>query len=544
MKTLFQKLSTQFICVVFITSCYILNAQNVQWVRKGGVNTNVVPESMATDSAGNSYVTGWTHGAVFGSYTVTATNGFTDIFIVKYDSSGNCLWAKGAGGNGNDFGYGIAFDKQGNCYVTGEISSSTATFDSITVNGYGQADIFIAKYDTGGNCVWAKSMGGSFDDISYGISVDNTGNIYMTGRASSGFNLGGCTIFNGGIILAQFSSATGNCIWAKSFGTSGNSGNDIATDSSGNSYVTGYFQGTITMDTYTLTSNGQFDFFIAKYNNIGTCLWVKTAGGTSSDAGNAIAIDKYGNSYVTGYYYPSINFLCNSFTNTSSGYEIFTAQYDNNGNCNWADRGKYLATSGNGGWGTDIAVDADCNSYITGYIEQKFTFCTDTIISKGNRDIFIAKYSKWGGCLGALRIGGTYEDQGHNLGLDALGDIYISGEFKGLVTFGTYSLNTSTSSANMYIAKLDIDNFLPTEVVSNDVVSAINIYPNPFSAETIVEVIGSEFILYDIYGREVQRLPVTGNRLLISRGNLVAGIYFYRVRNENKIIGSGKIVIE
>ena len=106
--------------------------------------------------------------------------GYDDIFIAKYDASGNCLWAKNAGGIGYDYGYGIATDANGNSYVTGSFYG-TATFGTIQLVSYGYDDIFIAKYDASGNCIWAKKAGGINWDFGYSISTDGNGNEFITG---------------------------------------------------------------------------------------------------------------------------------------------------------------------------------------------------------------------------------------------------------------------------------------------------------------------------------------------------------------------------
>ena len=126
--------------------------------------------------------------------------------------------------------------------------------------------------------------------------------------------------------------------WAKKAGgTSYDNGLSIAIDANENSYVTGYFSGSATFGTTTLTSSSEYysDIFVAKLDNNSNWLWVKQAGGTNWDYGYGIAVDANGNSYVTGYFYNSATF--GTTTLTSSGYaDIFVAKLDSSGNWLWA----------------------------------------------------------------------------------------------------------------------------------------------------------------------------------------------------------------
>lgn len=106
------------------------------------------------------------------------------IILLSYNTlsfSQSFNWAKKAGGNSEDFGYGISTDANGNAYVTGQFSG-TATFGTIQLVSYGEGDIFVAKYDANGNYIWAKKAGGNSGDIGIDISTDANGNSYVTGH--------------------------------------------------------------------------------------------------------------------------------------------------------------------------------------------------------------------------------------------------------------------------------------------------------------------------------------------------------------------------
>ena len=364
------------------------------WAKRAGGTGLDVGVGIAVDGSGNSYVTGSFRGSpTFGpgetNETTLTSEGDIDIFVAKYDASGDLVWAKRAGGTSGDGGRGIAVDGSGNSYVTGDFGGS-ATFGpgetnetTLTSTGSFVFDMFVAKYDASGALVWAKRAGApSLNDFGRGIAVDGSGNSYVTGlfEDSATFGPGEIneTTLTGfvDIFVAKY-DASGDLVWAKRAGeTSPDFGLGIAVDGSGHSYVTGSFRGSATFgpvetNETTLTSAGGIDIFVAKYDAAGALVWAKRAGGTggffASDSGNGIAVDGAGNSYVTGAFVDSATFgvgESNETTLTSAGgADIFVAKYDASGDLVWAKRA--------GGTGSDFgrgtAVDGSGNSYVTGF---------------------------------------------------------------------------------------------------------------------------------------------------------------------------------
>ena len=361
---------------------------NVLWAKRAGGTSSDGGTGIATDGSGNSYVTGdFAGSATFGAITLTSADS-NDIFVAKYDALGNVLWAKRAGVTSEDFGHRIATDGSGNSYLTGSFTGS-ATFGAITLTSTGSDDIFVAKYDASGNVLWAKRAGGTSFDGGDGIAADRSGSSYVTGNFTGSATFGAITLTSAGsedIFVAKY-DASGNVLWAKrAGGTSSDGGAGIATDRSGSSYVTGIFTGSATLGAITLTSAGSNDIFIAKYDASGNVLWAKRAGGTSFAFGFDIATDESGNSYITGSFASSAAF--DTITLTSAGREdIFVAKYDASGNVLWAKQAG--GTSRDSGFG--IATDESGNSYITGFFDGLATFGAITLTSAGSADIFVAK---------------------------------------------------------------------------------------------------------------------------------------------------------
>ena len=180
-------------------------------------------------------------------------------------------------------------------------------------------------------------------------------------------------------------------------------------------------------------------------------IWANQAMGTYSNYGNDIAVDANGNSYVTGYFWGNATF--GTTTLTSSGqYDIFVAKMDSSGNWLWAK--KAGGTNYDDGYG--IAVDANGNSYVTGYFLGDADFGNTTLTSSGGSDIFVAKLDINGNWRWAKQARGTSYDKGYSIAVDANGNSYVTGGFEESATFGTTTL-TSSGNEDIFIAKLDIN---------------------------------------------------------------------------------------
>jgi hypothetical protein len=499
-----------FVLLLFCTRFIFAQSDIWLWAKQAGGTDYEYGNSIAIDSSGNSYVTGCFQGtASFGDTNLTSS-GCADIFIAKLNSNGNWLWAHKAGGTSPDYGYGIATDSSGNSYVTGYFEG-TASFGTITLTSSGYIDIFIAKLDSSGNWLWVKKAGGTNYDGGYGIAIDSSGNSYVTGYFQGSASFGTITLTSNSnsrdIFVAKLDSS-GNWLWAKQAGgTSPDYSYGIAIDSSGNSYVTGYFWGTASFGTTTLTSSGDIDIFIAKLDSSGNWLGAKQAGGTSNDYGYGIAIDSLGNSYVTGYFEGTASFGTTTLT-SNGGNDIFVAKLDSSGNWLWAH--KAGGTSNDLGYGID--TDSSGNSYVTGYFKETASFGTTTLDSSGWFDIFVAKLDSNGNWLGAKKAGGSDWDWGNGIATDSSGNSYVTGYFSGTASFGDINI-TSSGDRDIFVAKAYIPYDSNDIVVVAETTGLGAIYPNPFNPVANIpynlsEISNADFYIYNVKGQLVRHINV------------------------------------
>ncbi len=383
------------------------------WARTWGGSSNDVGNGVAADGFGNVYITGRFNGTVDfdpDGGDPRNSNGEWDVFLSKFDSSGNFEWARTWGGSDWDEGNGVATDGFGNVYITGRFNG-TVDFDpdgGDPRNSNGEADIFLSKFDSSGSFEWAQTWGGSNYEYGRGVAVDGSGKVYVTGhfRGTADFDPGGGDphTSNGywDVFLSKFDSS-GNFEWARTWGgPDADWGNGVAADGSGDVYVTGFSSGTVEFDPGggdPHTSNGIGDVFLSKFGSSGNFKWARTWGGSESDWGNEVAADGAENVYVTGWFQGFVEFdPGGGDLHTSNGScDVFLSKFDSSGNSVWARTwGASDLDYGNG-----VATDGSGNIYVTGYFEDTADFAPtgppcnddpDEHSSNGSWDVFLTKH--------------------------------------------------------------------------------------------------------------------------------------------------------
>jgi len=304
------------------------------WAKGFGGTAGDLGQGIAADALGNSYVTGNFSGTVaFGATTLQSPS--DDVFITKLDPDGEFLWARNAGGADLDAGRAIAVDDTGSCYVTGQIGSLstapgyTATFGTIVLTTVGNGDVFVAKLDTDGAFLWAHRAGGAANEMGTGVSLDASGNCYLTGYFGSTATFGttdltAASAAQSDAFVARLNAA-GAWQWAvRAGGAADDGGSSIATDATGHSIVAGTFGGTVTFGTTELSVANDGAVFIAEVDTDGTFLSAQRVGASINERYNgAVAMDPVGQAYVTGWFRGEASFGGTTLTAASSNDDIF-----------------------------------------------------------------------------------------------------------------------------------------------------------------------------------------------------------------------------
>ncbi len=465
--------------IIFLFSFYLkMGAQSFTWAKSMSGPGDDKCLSMCIDDSGNVYTTGYFEGICdfdpgVGVFNLTSL-GADDIFVCKFNSNGNFVWALSMGSTLDDHGNSIEIDSNGHLYLTG-FFTALCDFDPSpnisNLNTNGLSDIFVCKLSTTGAFIWARSFGGNFNDGSSSISVDHFGNSYSTGYFQNtcdfdpGMNIQN-VISNGqkDIFISKLDS-NGNFVWAKTFGANNDDiGIALKVDQSGNIYTTGTFWDTTDFDpgpnVNNLIENGSGDIFILKLDASGNFVWVAQFSSNGQERPASIVIDQLGNVLTTGRLQPSTDFDPgpNTFILPLGTIEVFISKLDSNANFLWAK----AIGSDNYEYEGSIDVDANGNIYTTGGF--KFTADFDPglgvynlVTPNFNHDIFISKLDLDGNFVWAKRIGSSEADKGHSIKVDNGGNIFCAGYFGSTVDFNpNLAINNLTSSgaADIFVLKL------------------------------------------------------------------------------------------
>ncbi len=365
------------------------NANGVhQWSKRVG---GVSPEQsygIAVDLSGNVVVAGFFQGtANFGGADLVSA-GANDIFVARYNASGTHLWSKRFGGTSNDLANGVATDNSGNVVVTGQFQN-TVNFGGVDLVSAGGTDIFLAKYNSGGTHQWSQRLGSTGGDIANAVAMDGSGNAVMTGTFQGTVDFGGGGLVSVGsndIFLAKYNSS-GVHQWSHRFGGSSEGAYGVDVDGSGNVVMTGYMTDTIDFGGGTLTGVGGYDVFLAKFTSAGVHVWSKRFGGTGVEIGHSVGVNSAGAIALTGEFEGTVNF--GGGNRVSAGLsDIFLVKYNANGTHQWS-RG---FGSSFGEVGNSAAVDNSGNVVFTGPFSATLDFGGGGLVSAGSGDVFLAKY--------------------------------------------------------------------------------------------------------------------------------------------------------
>ncbi|NUQ64348.1 MAG: PKD domain-containing protein [Pirellulales bacterium] len=411
----------------------------------GGLQTDG-SSAVATDTAGNVYVTGNFQGeADFDGDGISDAHGnsLNSLYLAKYAPNGDFEWVRvgnalknvfGAGAEGQD----VAVDADGNVYVLGNF------YPSLDFNGDMASDLkttyasnFVVKYSPDGNYLWSTSAPvlKQVDKGYGGIAVDDNGDrgswsAYITGYSAEDSQIGISTGY-----VAKLSAANGQMAWKRLWGSltidSSSYVSDVDVDELGSVYVTGTF-----VDGFDVTNDGTVDVmkpgrhaFVIKYSSVGDVLWWTSLDVVST--GNNLDLPD-GSVYIAGSY--GVTKL-----DAGAGTVLWTQPI-----------GAY-------NYSADIAVAADGTAYLAGTFGGTCDLDGDgatDLISAGSADAFLAALDSEGHLLNAWGMGGVGDDRGYGVATDGAGNVYLTGWFGSTAAFPTGSVLESRGSYDIFLLRM------------------------------------------------------------------------------------------
>ena len=433
------------------------------WTRTFGGIYNDESYSIAVDSQGCVYITGTFYDEVqfdqiIGYKIIHAQ--LTDIFLCKYDPSGNLLWVRTWGGFHEDDGKGVAVDSQDNVYATGQFS----LFAEFNPGGgarhtsEGSSDIFVSKFTPDGEWIWTKSFGGPDADIVSSLAVNSDDSVYIGGAFKGTTNLRPNSydphISNGDYdcyitCLDSSGEWLGAAVWG---GTSEDVVYSFAVDESDSVIATGYFGTDVDFNPegeYIRSSKGLTDCYITKFNNLGQWQWARTWGGLYMDMAISMDRDFSNNVYVAGFFSDSVEFNPDGGESHSShgNIDCYLSKFNQSGTWQWTE------TWGGSSSDSGMAVNIDNynNLYVAGHYIGSVDFNPDgggNMPGFGFEDAFLSQFDLDGDWQWTRTWGGTSEDYIKSASTDLNGNIFVAGFFRGTAAFNPSGGGFYTSNGN------------------------------------------------------------------------------------------------
>ena len=423
------------------------------------------------------------------SFIMSADDLFTgctnDAAIVKLSNSGDWLWVSQTSSERTYPIINVHSDNDDNIYVFGSYYEDIYFGQSMMLNKSVHSDaFFVAKLNSNGEWIWVNHADSDKENGICGIeddgmlsrpksAIDSLGNIVVTGTYDC-YNL----VFDGialensndkAVFVAKINS-DGEWQWAKrADGVGREKGTSVDIDINGDIYVSGHFEGDITIGEKNLISSDGFDVFLAKFDSNGKIIWATKGGGSGNDYSQNLIVSNSMKIYVIGQYRGTTTFGGNSLTNgglhsTNFG-DSFIFSLDGNVGVNNEYTYNLPITKIGSSVAVltkSIAVDVDGNALVIGTFQGPTTFGNILLSTSTNGldvSTFVAKLSKNGEWMWAIQVGDTSE--GEDIKVDTSGDIYITGRFKGnFASFGDLYLsstpkNNQYNNYDIFVAKLN-----------------------------------------------------------------------------------------
>lgn len=559
--------------------CKFNASGTLQWARGFGSAGFDMASGITADANGDVYFTGYFSGTVdfnpaTAIYNVSAIGSY-DIFIYKMSTSGNLAWVHTFGTAANGLsGSKVTTDASGNVYVCGYLSG-TIDFDpgpgTGTVSAPSATDLFVAKYTSSGNYIWARAFNGN-SGVKWikGIAVDASNNVFTTGSFNTfvDFDPGPSTYTLANTGLDMFVSKldnNGNFAWAKRVGGNNQDyGTDVATDASGNVYVTSLFSGTVDFNpgtpVYTLTAQGNDDAAVIKLDNAGNFVFAYSFGDVNSDQAYGISVQA-DNIHLVGVFSGAVDFNPGagtfSLTSSTSLYDVFVHKM---GQCVApaapTTTGNIQACAGNSVLLSATSGSATVQWFNTLTATAAIATGTNLVSSSTLAPGVYTLYAEAQGCtVSAVRTPVSFTIVANPV-LSITGNTFIcTGETGNLNVTGaaSYSWSNGATGASIAVSPTVATTYSVTGTDTNGCKNSASVtqsveactalkeadtagnnlvvYPNPTNGEFVVALsTAGKVFVYSLFGAIVYESDVEANTHQISLNDKASGVYFVQMR--------------
>lgn len=392
------------------------------------------------------------------------------------------VWSRGFLGASDVYGKTVATDAAGNVFTSGYFTG-TVDFDPgagvYNLTSAGNYDIYICKLTAAGVLSWARRIGATEFDYAYGMAIDASGNVVLTGHFEGTVdfdpNAGISNLTSSGTTSSMYVlklSTTGNFVWVRMIGAGGGDfAYALTIDASSNIIFAGRFTGTDDFDpgagVFNLTSSGiagYFNAFVAKLNSSGNFVWARRFAGTEYSEVLSIAADPSGNIYTTGRFSSTIDFdpgtgVAN-LTSGGTSFNTFVSKLNASGNFVLAK--KFNGVDANEGWGID--VDDAGTIYVAGWyytaIDLDPNAGTANRAAVGSRDAYFCKLTSIGNFSWGYSFGSAGIEEATSVVVDINGNPYLTGRFSQTIDFNpgaaVNNLVSTLNSSNVFIVRFNI----------------------------------------------------------------------------------------
>lgn len=437
------------------------------WARVFAADDANSPTGMNIDAvSGNLFITGNflgrldisnTSGSInTNSPNLMTTLGQNNFYVGKFKQDSTFLFSQRFGSTGNDLSRALEIDSQGNCFVGGTFTSPSLNLGLGAMALAGTRDVFLAKFNATNGCVWSRSMRGTLNPaIVFGMGVDPSGNVGISGSFNDQINLGAGTVVcpsgsTYGYAAKYGGQVTGlqpaNYLWSITLVSPTCNAYKIGFGQNGLSTTVGSFSGTVSLGGQTIASQGSTDVFVAGEGDTSTSVSVNvnTQDGTAVAGVDYTALSS-SFAWAAGSYGAQtkpVNILVSGATTNRT----FTVSLSGGSGGPWAQG---FGGAANNDFGSAVTTDASGNIYLVGFFVGPATFGGSTLNGRG---MVLAKYNSAGVHQWSFPFQSTTTVNPNSIALDSAGNILVAGFFNDTVNFGGGNV-TSAGSADAFVAK-------------------------------------------------------------------------------------------